>query len=112
MVDSSCLLCNADFLDAMEQFNAKDILEADDLIENCLKSKPSKQNKKTREAFRFIIHDSLDESVETWGKSDVAEMNKPPKLFDEAIQCWACQPCFKWTLPINCKEDCFSFSCI
>jgi hypothetical protein len=88
LVDSSSLLHNADFCDAMERFEANNFLEADDLVENCLNTKQTKANKKTLQAFRYIIHNSLDPSEEKWGEADAAKM-KPPKSFEEAVQCWA-----------------------
>lgn len=85
---SSSLLQNADFCDSINRFEASNFLEADDLIDNCLNKNQTKANKKTLEAFRYIIHDSLDPSEEKWWGVDAGKM-KPLKSLEEAIQCWA-----------------------
>ena len=85
---TSSLLGNPDFCGAMDRFNEKEFLVADDLLENCLSSTLSVLDQKTLEAFRYIIHDQLDPSSELCVGESYVE-NRPPSTFDEAIQCWA-----------------------
>ena len=86
--DACSLLRNADFCDALKRFQAKEFLEADDLVDNCFGIEQTTVNKKTLQAFRYIIHESLDPSSgDKWEKTKLKM--KPLKSFEEALQCWA-----------------------
>ena len=87
-VELNTLLSNSDFCDAAKKFRAKEFLEADDLIENCLDLHLPAAERQTLEAFRYIIHDSLDPSGEKWGEDAAPKIIKIQTL-NEAIQCWA-----------------------
>jgi hypothetical protein len=104
---SNSLFLNADFCDAIQKFQAKLFLEADDVIENCFNTKQNKSNMDTLLAFRYIIHDSLDPSEKKWEEAHShANKMKQPKSFNEAVQSWASFVSFASTdeFPLITKE--------
>ena len=87
---SNSLLLNADFCDAIDKFQEGLFLEADDVVENCFKTKQNKSNKVILNAFRYILHDSLDPSEKEWDEAQsYAKKMKKPKSFNDSILCWA-----------------------
>ena len=68
----------------MKRFQANNLLEADDLIDNCLNTHQTNANKKKLEAFQYIIQESLDPSEEKWVGSDCKR--DTPKSFEAAAQ--------------------------
>jgi len=105
---TSVLVRNADFIDALHRFEAKKFLEADDLIDNCVKSKWSKQEKEALMAFRYLIHDLLDPSSEKL-ENLVSTPIETPTSFEGAIHCWASFVSLSSEYPLVAKERAVRF---
>lgn len=86
-VNPKSLFSDRKFCEALARFQEEKYLEADDLIEICLKETKQREKLKLLEAFKYILYDSLDPS----GKHDVDEHvdMKRPNTFEEAVKCWA-----------------------
>ena len=86
---SSSLLQDPDFVDALQRYCDAKFLEADDLIDNCLKKNPGEAVKKTLRAFQYILHFSLDPLEETWAEIESDGMKELPLSFENSLSYWA-----------------------
>jgi hypothetical protein len=100
---TSALLRNPDFIDALHRFGEKRFLEADDLIDNVVKSKWSKQEKEVLVAFRYIIHDFIDPSSDRM-ENLVSNPIDTPTSFEDSIHCWASFVSLSSEYPLVAKE--------